>query len=623
MKMDPQSRVHLWVVRPRQVRRLAGRLSRISLEWCYFGTDLSRRGKVNGIFSAGKLISITEELNRIALDAKQPFLDWIAEIGSRQKDKLNWWASRIASKSPLQTDFFLLVCYHKLFRSWVAGGRQSGTRIVVVEDPWLRSLLRRDFAAASGVAFLGSNADVVADAAYWLARVPLAMGYVIVLYTWRKLITRLVLSGSQPFREQARHKEGEILLYTWIEKSCFASSEKLNDAYMGRLEEILSKNGETVKRLTWLAIRTKFLWKLRPFVKNLLVTTQYITFRDTVRCAASFFRVAGLRMLPRLEGSDHTLLFYRELLHEWGGPGFATYRLSYVAFRRLARCYGDRLKCLVYPFENQPWEKMLCLAFKKEAPAVRLIGYQHASVPSLLLSYFLGTNESRHVPLPDVIVTNGKATLDQLKDGGFPTENLIDGGAFRFEYLFNVKERNGLRARTRTGEYRILVAFPISRLHAMSLLRDLLETYQVPFLDDKREQRVIFILKFHPYLEWEMVAGRREKLPPWFTVSQQPLSELMANVDLFLYSPPTGTWREAYLSGVPVLKYRGEFLDVDSTDTLRVKELPVCSRDTLREKTHALLTEAAVSTNEMRRGFLGEVFSPVDENVWLKLAGNR
>src|SRR5713101_7154576 len=170
MKMDPQSRVHLWVVGPRQVRRLAGRFSGIRLEWCYFGTDLSRRDKVNEILAAGKLLSIAEELNRIAFDAKQPFLDWIADIGSHQKDKLNWWASRIASKSPLQTDCFLLVCYHRLFRSWVTGERQSRTRIVIVEDPWLMGLLSRNFAPSPGVAFLGSRVDVVIDSAYRLAR---------------------------------------------------------------------------------------------------------------------------------------------------------------------------------------------------------------------------------------------------------------------------------------------------------------------------------------------------------------------------------------------------------------------------------------------------------------------
>src|SRR5712691_8671455 len=168
MKMDPQSRVHLWVVGPRQVRRLAGRFSGIRLEWCYFGTDLSRRDKVNEILAAGKLLSIAEELNRIAFDAKQPFLDWIAEIGSRQKDKLNWWASRVASKNPLETDFFLSVCYHRLFRSWMTRGRLLRSRIVVVEDVWLMSLLRRDFADVSEVAFLDSKSGVVLNSAFRL-----------------------------------------------------------------------------------------------------------------------------------------------------------------------------------------------------------------------------------------------------------------------------------------------------------------------------------------------------------------------------------------------------------------------------------------------------------------------
>src|SRR5438105_164742 len=240
MKMDPQSRVHLWVVGPRQVRRLAGRLSGISLEWCYFGTDLSRLDKVSEILVDGKLISITEELNRIAFDTKQPFLDWIAEIGSRQKDRLNWWASRIASKSPLQADFFLLVCYHRLFRSWVAGGRQSGTRIVVVEDPWLRDLLQRGFACAPGVAFLGSKADVVADATYWLGRVPLAAGYVIFLSLWRRLVAGLVLQKARHTGQPAPSREQAVFLYTWIEPSCFVSSGRLTDVYTGRLEEILA-----------------------------------------------------------------------------------------------------------------------------------------------------------------------------------------------------------------------------------------------------------------------------------------------------------------------------------------------------------------------------------------------
>jgi hypothetical protein len=479
--------------------------------------------------------------------------------------------------------------------------------------------LLRDFAATPGVAVPGSKVDAVADSAYWLARVPLAMAYGILIHAWRRLIAGLVLPGSRRIKVEGDHGASEILLYTWIEKSCFASPEKLNDSYMGRLEEILSKNGETVKRLTCLAMQTKFLWKLRPFVQNLLITPQYITFLDTVRSATSFFRITGLRILPKLEDGDYTLLFYRELLHEWGEPGFATYHLSYLAFRRMARYCKGRVKALIYPFENQPWEKMLCLAFRDAAPGIRLIGYQHASVPSLLLSYFLGKHESQYVPLPDVIVTNGRATLDRLKTGGFPSETLVDGGAFRFEYLFDGKKSGRLRSRTSKGEYRILVAFPTSRPPAACLLQDLLELFPTPFLDPNRERPLTFILKCHPDLPWGMFGNEESKLPEWFTVSAQPLSELMETVDMFLYAPPTGTWQEAYLMGLPVLKYRGEFLDVDSTDVPGVSELPVSSRDTLRRTMHGFLTQASDSVTLARDGFLGQVFSPVNEKVWLQL----
>lgn len=619
MKTDPRSSISLWVVGPRHVNRLAGRLSGESMEWCYFGTDTSQRGEVAATFAPAKFVSVTEELNRVAYDTKHPFLDWIAEIGSRQTNELNWWASKIASKSPLQTDFFLLVCYHKLFGSWVAGKRQFGIRIVVAEDPWLRSLLQQDFAAIPGVTFLDSKLGVVSDAAYWLARVPLSMGYVILLSAWRKLIADLVLPRDRQVAGQVNPTAREILLYTWIEKSCFTSPDKLNDSYTGRLQEILTKNGERVKRLTSFSIQTKFLWRLRPFVHNLLVAPQYTTLGDILRSATSLFHINGLRKLPTLEGGDYTLLFYRELLHEWGAPGFATCQLSYRAMRRMVKNYGYNPKCVIYPFENQPWEKMLCMAFRDEAPGVRVIGYQHASVPSLLLCYFLGKHELKVTPLPDIIVTNGKATLDQLKNGGFPEEKLIDGGTFRFEYLFDVKVQSRLRDRACRGAYRILVAFPTFRPHAVCLLKDLLELFPTPFLDSYGEHSLAFILKCHPDLPWEMVGGQEGKLPEWFTLSTQPLSDLMEAVDLFLYSPPTGTWREAYWAGLPVLKYCGEFLDLDSTDILSTEELPVCSRETLRERIRTLLTEAAVSTRKARRGVLDEIFSPVNEKVWMQL----
>jgi hypothetical protein len=618
MKTGAGSSLRLWAVGPRQVNVLARKLSADTLEWCYFGMNPSRREKMTAMLASAQAINIAEELNRVACEIKQPFLDWIAAIGSRQADKLNWWASKLATKSPLQTDFFLLVCYHQLFQSWVAEGPRSRTRIVIVEDPWLRSLLQRDFAIA-GAACLSSKYEIAAATAYWLARVPLAIGYVIAYYAWMKLLAGLVLPCSLSVGGKPLAGPRAILLYTWIEPSCFRSSGRLADVYTGRLEDVLVKQGETVVRLTPLAIPAKFLWRLRSAVRELVATPRYLGLGDILRAAVSAFRLDDVKTVVPLLGGDFSPLLARELLRERGHPAFAGYQLSYFAQRRVARAHGGRLKCVIYPFENQPWEKMLCLAWKHEAPHVRLIGYQHASIPTLLLSFFLGKDEPASVPLPDFIVTNGKATLDLLRVGGFPEEKLADGGALRFEHLFRMEKKHRTGGAAKQDEYRVLVGFPTFQPPAACLLRDLLELFPTPYLDAHHQPRVTFVLKCHPDLPWKRLGRAGTPLPAWFAVSERRLDELIEEADLFLYVPPTGSWQEAYWAGVPVLKYRGEYLDVDSTAVLGGEELPVCTRDTLRASLTRILLASRSSMTGDPQASLHHRFSVVDESVWAKL----
>jgi len=274
---------------------------------------------------------------------------------------------------------------------------------------------------------------------------------------------------------------------------------------------------------------------------------------------------------------------------------------------------------VIYPFENQPWEKMLCLAFREEAPAVGLIGYQHATVPPLELCHFLGQDEAKFVPLPDSIVTNSEVSLDLLKRGGFPEEKLVIGGAFRHEYLFSFKRTGNHRTRTGYGRSRILVALPITRMHAEPLLRDLLELFGPPYSDMNQPE---FVIKCHPDLPFAMLVDRSETLPQGLIVTETPLRDLFDTVDGFLYASPTSSWCDAYLAGLSVLKYRGESLDIDWADALYLPGLPVCSRESLQQGIKRLLKESSGVCPNDRTELLERVFSPVNEGVWLNLVAN-
>jgi len=306
------------------VRKLCAK----DIEWCYFGTDISQRDKIARILSYTKKVSIGEELDRIAYDIKKPFLEWMAEIGRQQKDKVNWWASRLASKSPLQTDFFLLVCYTQLVNSWLRRDRRAGARIVVIKDPWLRWLLRREFARDGRVAFSESSiGDCLLNAAYWVGRIPLAMGYVLLWSLGSMLMARRFFPRGEEGLDGCDRQA--VLLYTWIDQRCFLTPGKLLDSCTGRLDEILIENGECVRRLTPLQVSTRFLPSLEEFSSLFIVSARYLRLKDITFSLWSWFKIHGLNRVSRFRGWDYKLLLYRESLHESKSfPGVKKHRWS-------------------------------------------------------------------------------------------------------------------------------------------------------------------------------------------------------------------------------------------------------------------------------------------------------
>ena len=112
-----------------------------------------------------------------------------------------------------------------------------------------------------------------------------------------------------------------------------------------------------------------------------------------------------------------------------------------------------------------------------------------------------------------------------------------------------------------------------------------------------------------------------ERLPDVCTIVNTSLRDLFGTVDGFLYAPPTVSWCEAYLAGLPVLKYRGESLDIDWADALKIEALHVCSRESLKEGLQALLKGSSADLAENQTRLLKQAFSPVNEQVWLNLVG--
>lgn len=613
----------VWIASPTYASRCSASEIGEGAEWCYLGTDAERRSSVVKALAFAREVPIGEALTRLAHEIKQPFLDWISEAGAYQPDATVWWGSTLASTSPLQTDLFLLVCYAELVRSWAHETAGTTRRVVVVENPWLAWLLQRHLAGEARVAFCGVGwFSCVRDAAGWLLKVPLA-AMTMMLWTLRSLVMM-----RRSFRGVADPLDGltrrAVLIYTWIQPRSLKHPGQVTDPWTGRLQEILTAHGECVRRLTPLQIPSALMEPLRALAPSLIVTPRYLTVGDLVRGMCRWLWLHDFAHWSRFREWNYAALLYQECLREWGQIQFGQTRLFYLAMRRIARRYGPRVKCLVYPFENQPWEKLLCLAWREQAPQVTLVGYQHSWVPPLLLPYALGARERHTVPLPDRIVTNSEVNLQALRAGGYPEEKLVNGGALRHEYLHT--SNNGAphgadpatspMARPRRT---VLVTLPLHEAHARRLLTDCLEEFEVPLMIEGLREPVQFLVKLHPYLPLRRFYRRALRLPPWIALSDRTTREALAQADLLLYGGPTSTWWEAALSGVPVLKYASDLLDIDAGHghglTVRV-----CTRATLRASLHELLRERAVRTSPDPR-LINTFFGKVNEAVWLALTG--
>jgi surface carbohydrate biosynthesis protein (TIGR04326 family) len=341
---------------------------------------------------------------------------------------------------------------------------------------------------------------------------------------------------------------------------------------------------------------------------------------DILGSLCSWFRITDLANLAQFRGCDYRPLFYRELLLERGSTSFPRYRLWHRAMLRIAADLGPKVKCLIYPFENQPWEKLLCLAWRRRAPHVQLIGYQHSRVPPLLLSYALSGNEVEMTPLPDRIVANGEATLQSLRAAGFPDSKLANGGALRYEYLYSGNGNGAGHAPApgngRTSERKsVLVAFPLSPPHCKGLLADLLDEFKTPlFAHDGDRVPIQLVLKCHPWLPLKRFHRGKAILPEWAGSTEEPIEQELARADLLLYVPSTTIWREAYLAGVPVLKYEVDLLDLDPPDSLNAFSVHPCRKESLRGLIRQLLAKPPAKKPPPE--VLAKTFGRVNEQFW-------
>lgn len=592
----PQGRARLIICSVGTVARL--QINTAGMSWLYLGKDLEKRAAVGRRLGEKGLLALGDQLHDVSETLRQPFLDFIAALGKIQEDHFGWWSSTCSWKEAGASDLFLLICYQHMVACLERTRKvDEPTLVLVIEDPWLFRQLKEVWWGRNGIEFQGTaplwpfclRAMALGIAARFVRTLYLAKNYLLQAWCWTR-------------QKPAIPTRPKVGIYSLPQARSLAEPDGWIDPYLGNLSALLEKAGYTVLRFSppemggferALGRRCQYF---RPLILSLTVSG----------VLGALFATWRPKWPSSSEVAGQPIQWL--LLREWWKD---RWRSSYFLYRIFSQCLlklleAEQFAALVYPYENQPWEKLLVLNARSRGVAT--IGYYHsAGLARFTLSFFHGAGESDYLPLPDLIVTSGSYAQELFGTEGTPSDRLVMGGSLRFQYVLNYDEP--VPVPSPGGTVRVLVALPLD----VTLARHLLYVLRQAFPDGGRAEGIGFSVKIHPVCP----ITRKSIRWPAAIVSGR-FSDVLRSHHILLYSG-SSTGLEALAMRRRVIRYRPELLlDLDVAAFIGGQDIADCSDHDLRTTILSVARAPAPLSGKERSESLKRIFAPVQESVWLE-----
>jgi len=538
----------------RSVKKILEKMDGRKFKWVYLGEDVSRAISIDEMIrDKGQRIETAEMLQETARSLRQSYIDYIGKLGV-ERNSLMWWAGRLSEKNPYVSKTFLHACYIKVSMD-ILKKYSNESLVFLVEKRAVRRALLKNL-PASNLKHTESREESIREALKDLKEFIMYKGWFLLNNIYRIAISKYA------YRMQKRTKSRKplVLIHTIIDRRSFDEKGSYHESYFGRLPDHLKKSGKNV-------IVVPYVWGTVPYQKTVdnmaksenvfLVPHAFLSVGDIF--SAFFTTLANTpkkTVSPRFIGMDISELVCEDLKNDWIGMRVASDMLFYYLVKRLKKKQLP-IDTVIYTYENQSWEKILCSAMRKFYPSVYLIGYQHSAFSLMHLNHFFSRYESNIVPLPDKIVTTGRHNRDVFIESGYPAEKVAQGGAVRYVYLLGSKMST---KRWNKDKPVILVTPSIESSEAVELIWKTFKAF-----GHRSEYKVV--IKCHPVMPFEKISRHLNiKFPEHFVISDTPVAELLRESNVLLYMDST-TCVEAIAAGVPPVHVESDLsIDLDKLD---------------------------------------------------------
>lgn len=487
---------------------------------CYLGFDYKKKKMLQekGI----PLLDISLILSKISDEMKYEFIDYIASVGEIQKNKVMWWSTRIASKINLQTDFYSIVCLIMAANELI-GGKVCN---VFITDDW-----RVFFTLKNKFGFFASSRSRFKASIDFFKSIPF---YIAKLFLSRlKWMTKIFIKNSIIKKYLNRVKRKSVFIFSWVEERSFNNEGAYNDPYFPGIEKFASQ--EPAVLLIPYYVNTSLFSKLGRTGKALVGIPYYSNIKIILQSLPVVYKI---NFNPLFKGVDLKYLWINEILKENCGSHICQQLHDFKCWEMF---FQDHKGKVLYPYENQPWEKVMIMAASKIPNSIEFIGYQHSSIGKILFNYHTTPREISIMPKPDTIIANSVPHFQFLnnmyKGSGV---KVLDGGALRFAEPPELKtDCDHLK--------RFGVFLPNSKSQAYELFADVINNNQSGFE---------FLIKYHPDLPLDLKITKSN-----VQIFSKSARELYSIVSGVIYCS-SNSGLEAYSYGIPAFRFQGQFIDL-------------------------------------------------------------
>lgn len=323
----------------------------------------------------------------------------------------------------------------------------------------------------------------------------------------------------------------------WIDNKDISYEQIINNSnYFGKMLANLAKTNK-ISLLGHIPDGNEYFKDIIKLNFNFIM--EYVSFLDVFLSLFKSFKLFSLANKKfLLNDCNLTIIVWNAIKKDFFNCTYLKTILFYKAFQRIVKNFKSD-SVIIYPFENQPWEKALLKACCEQQVKFNVYAYQFFPIPENFLIHQFSEKARSFGLIPTKILTSDQLTDEAFKKQGLDT---IKFGSVRYSNLINYKINIIEKRKV------ILCCLFLDETEAIDLTKKIIELSKFLLEYD-------FIINHHPYLSKEIILTVLSLIKDKknISLSNQSINYLLTENILLLIYNSSSVCFEAALRGIPIL----------------------------------------------------------------------